>query len=255
MVTCFRRPFVLALLLLATQQAWAHRLEPIVTEFAQPLRPRQTNIEATYEYAREPDGSSNEHTIPELEVERGLTRRIQFQVGLPLVRRKEAGEPATLDGGHLGVGLRLLLAGGRKSSWALSVNPWVELPTGNRRLFGSGTDVGASLHFDKFFARNWRWHTNLGLASTVSGETAGQKLLRYSSALVIPVTRRWYLAPEVVGARRFFDARTELAAQPEVIFSVNHHLELKLGLPVGLTGATPKLGLRSQIAIIWGGND
>jgi len=46
-----------------------------------------------------------------------------------------------------------------------------------------------------------------------------------------------------------------LAAQPGVIYSLNHHLELKFGLPMGLTDATPQLGVRSQIAIIWGGSD
>lgn len=243
------------LLPLLTQQVWAHRLEPIVTEFAQPLQPGQTNVEVTYEYAREPEGTGSEQTIPEVELERGLTRWMQFQVGMPLVRLKDDGKPTTLAGGHLEVGLRLLLAGGRNRSWAVSLNPSVELPTGNRRQFGRGTDVGASFHFDKFFAGNWRWHTNLGLASTVSGEEAGQKLLRSSTAVVIPITRRWYLAPEIIGARRFVNARTEMAAQPAFIFYVNRHLELKFALPVGLTEATPRLGVRSQIAFIWGGAD
>ncbi|HUU12864.1 MAG TPA: hypothetical protein VM182_04030 [Terriglobia bacterium] len=38
-----------------------------------------------------------------------------------------------------------------------------------------------------------------------------------------------------------------------MIYSLNDHLELKFGLPLGLTDATPRLGVRSQIAIIWGG--
>ena len=243
-------PFVILFLLAAP--AHAHRLEPINTEFAQPLEPGQTNVEINYEYEREPDGEGTEHVVPEFELERGLTKRFQFQMGIPLVRVKEGDEPASLSGGHLELGLRALLAGGGKRSWVLSFQPSVELPTGNRRLFGNGTEVDAALHFDKFFGRNLRWYTNVGLASAVSGEEAGEKFLRYSSAGVSPLTHRWHLAPEIIAVRRFADDRTLLAAQPEVIYSVNDHLELKFGLPLGLTDATPALGVRSQIAIIWG---
>ncbi len=249
----FRWPVVFVILFLMAAPAHAHRLEPISTEFAQPLEPGQTNLEISYEYEREPGGEGTEHVVPEFELERALTKRFQFQMGMPLVRVKEGEEPATLSGGHLELGLRALLAGGGKRSWVLSFQPAVELPTGNRRLFGNGTEVDAAFHFDKFFARNLRWHTNLGLASAVSGDEAGKQFLRYSSAVVIPLTRRWHLAPEIIGGRRFADDRTLLAAQPAVVYSLNDHLELKFGLPVGLTDATPRLGVRSQIAIIWGG--
>ncbi len=248
----FLRPVVIVILFFTVAPAHAHRLEPINTEFAQPLRPGQTNLEISYEYEREPGGEGTEHVMPEFELERGLTRRVQFQVGIPLVRVKEGNEPATLSGGHLELGFRALLAGGGNRSWVLSFQPSVELPTGNRRLFGNGTEVDAALHLDKFFGRSLRWYTNVGLASAVSGEEAGEKFLRYSSAVVIPLTRRWHLAPEIIGTRRFADNRTLLAAQPEVIYSLNDHLELKFGLPLGLTDATPRLGVRSQLAIIWG---
>ncbi len=66
-------------------------------------------------------------------------------------------------------------------------------------------------------------------------------------------TYHWLPAFELLGDSNTDTGRTELAAQPEFIYHVNPHLELKLGVPAGLTGTTPRIGARAQVAIIWGG--
>ena len=64
---------------------------------------------------------------------------------------------------------------------------------------------------------------------------------------------RWIPVLEILGRTNTHGGNTELAVQPEVIFYAGAHVELKVGVPVRLTSTTPRIGVRAQMAIIWGG--
>ncbi len=212
-------------------------------------------MEIGYAYDRFERGRHTRHLIPEVEFELGLTRRTQVSFEMPEIREKFAGEPATVGAGHLEIGFRYLVAGGPLKSYSISLNPRVEAPTGNRRIAGDATEVGLFLHYDKELGERVVLHGNYGWSSTIGGSEPPERLFRYHSAAVFLATLRWNPVLEIVGSTDTARWRTELAIQPEIIFWAGPHLELKLGLPVGLTGAAPRIGVRAQIAIIFGRKD
>lgn len=244
--------FALAAVFFPASQARAHRLEPISTEFAVPFARKAGGLEITYEYEREGRGAS-EHAIPEAEIEIGILPRLQVNAGFPILRLKEGqDEPARVVGGRLEVGARYLLLGGATRSYALSVQAGAEAPTGASQLVGDATEVNAALHIDKYLGERLRAHSNLGWATTVGGSERPERVFRYSNALVWMASLRWNPVLEVVGETETRTGETRLAIQPEMIFWTNRHLEFKVGIPVGLTSSTPAIGVRAQIAILWG---
>jgi hypothetical protein len=54
---------------------------------------------------------------------------------------------------------------------------------------------------------------------------------------------------EILGETETRTGETRLALQPEIIFWANRHWEFKVGLPIGLTSATPGIGVRAQVTI------
>ncbi|MFQ5778759.1 MAG: hypothetical protein ACE5IP_12205 [Terriglobia bacterium] len=241
-----------ALIFIFVPGARAHRLEPISTEFALPFAPKAGVLEITYEYEREGEGAS-EHALPEAELELGLFPRLQINVGFPLLRIKEGtGEPTRVVGGRIEAGARYLLFGGAVESYAVSLQGTVEAPTGASEVVGDATEVGAALHVDKYLGERLRAHSNLGWSTSVGGSERPERVFRYSNALVWMATLRWNPVLEVLGETETRTGQTELAIQPEIIFWANRHLELKVGIPVGLTSSTPDIGVRAQIAITWG---
>ncbi len=57
---------------------------------------------------------------------------------------------------------------------------------------------------------------------------------------------------ELLGATDTATGRTELALEPELIYSISPHWELKVGVPFGLTQSSPGIGVRAQIAWVFG---
>lgn len=230
----------------------AHTLEPISTEFALPFAPGAGTLQINYEYEREGNGAS-EHAIPETELELGLLPGLQINLGYPVFRIKEGmNEPARVVGGRLEVGARYLLFGGAVRTYAISLQAGVEAPTGADDVVGDATEVAAALHIDKYVGERVRLHSNLGWATTVGGSEPPERVFRYSNAVVWMASLRWNPVVEVLGETETRSGDTSLAIQPEMIFWANRHLELKVGIPVGLTSSTPGIGVRAQISIIWG---
>lgn len=239
--------------LLCSGDAQAHRLEPISTEFAVPFDPLTGVVEITPEFEREGKGES-EAAIPELELELGLFPRLQMNVGFPLLRVDEGpGESPVVVGGRLEAGARYLLFGSAVKSYAVSLQVEASAPTGASEVAGDFTEVGALIHVDKYLGERLRTHSNLGWETTVnSGEEGPERIFVYRNAVVWMASLHWNPVLEVLGETDTNTGETELAIQPEMIFWVNNHLELKVGVPVGLTSSTPDVGVRAQVAIIWG---
>ncbi len=245
-------PLFLAITSFFTPALWAHRLEPISTEFAVPFLPKAGGMEITYEYEREGEGTS-EHAIPEAELELGVFPRLQINLGYPLLRiKEEREEPARVLGGRLEIGARYLLLGGAVRNYAISLQAGVEVPSGPREIVGDAMEVGGAIHLDRHVGERMRVHSNLGWSTSVGGSEPPERLFRYSNALVWMASLHWNPVLEVLGETETHTGETRLALQPEMIFWANRHLELKVGIPVGLTSATPAIGVRAQIAITWG---
>jgi hypothetical protein len=246
--------FFCAPIFFSAPTAQAHHLEPISTEYALPFAPKAGTWEITYEFEREGRGA-NEQAIPEVELEIGLFPRLQFNLGFPLLRRKEGpGEPAPVVGGRVEAGIRYLLFGGAQRSYAISLQAGVEAPTGSSAIVGDAAEVGAALHVDRSLGRRARLYSNLGWTTAIGGSERPERLFRYSHALVWMPARRWNPVLEILGETETRTGETCLALQPEIIFWANRHWEVKLGIPIGLTSATPGIGVRAQVAILWGGD-
>jgi hypothetical protein len=244
--------FLSNIVVILAPNAQAHRLEPISTEFAVPFAPKAGGIEITYEYERKGNGAS-EHAIPETEFELGLIPRLQINLGYPILRVKEgSGEPTRVVGGRLEAGARYLLFGGATRSYAVSVQAGVEAPTGASEVVSDATEVGAALHVDRYVGERGRLHSNLGWTTSIAGTDQPERLFHYSNAIVWMASLHWNPALEILGETETRTGETRLAVQPELIFWASRHLECKVGIPVGLTSATPAVGVRAQIAIIWG---
>lgn len=232
--------------------ARAHRLEPMETNFARPFEPGVGNLQFTYAWDRRLREGVRTHLIPELEFELGVSHRAQFSVAMPVILEKRQGEPAAAGAGHIEMSFRYLLAGGGGKSWALSINPSVTPPTGDRSLAGDTTEAGAALHFDYNIGRRAFFHGNYGWFATLGGSEPREHTFVYKSALIVPASYRWNPGVEVLGRTDTATGRTELVVQPEVIYYVSPRWELKFGLPVGFTAASPGLGVRAQVVWIFG---
>lgn len=232
---------------------FAHRAEPISTEFAQPFEPKAGDFKLLYEYLHLRNGG-NDQALPELELELGVAPRLQVNVGFPVLRSKEdSAAPSLTGGGKLEVGARYLLLGGASRSYSLSFQGTVAAPTGNRLLAGDATELSAGIFLDRTLTDRVIFHSNTIWGITAGGTKRPERTLEYNNAVVWFATFHWIPVLEVLGTTETTSGRTELAIQPEVIYHANPHLELKLGLPVGLTHAAPNIGVRAEAAIIWGG--
>jgi hypothetical protein len=241
-----------ALLLIGPSSALAHRGEPISTEFALPFAPGTGNWKIQYEYEREGPGAS-EMAIPETELELGIFPRLQVNVGFPLLREDEGpGEESEVFGGKLELGARYLLFGGEGRPFAVSLQGEVEAPTGSSRHVGDATEVGAGIFTDRYLGQKFRLHSNLFWKTTVHGSREVERTFQYDHALVWFAAPRWAPVVELNGRTDTATGETKLSVQPEVIFFAGHHVELKAGLPVGLTSTTPDIGVRFELALIWG---
>jgi hypothetical protein len=110
------------------------------------------------------------------------------------------------------------------------------------------------LHFDREFRGRVFFHGNYGWSTTVGGSGGPERLFFHRTALVVPLTLRWNPVIEFLGATDTATGRSELVAQPELIFYVSPHWELKLAIPVGLNSASPNVGVRTQVMWIFGGH-
>lgn len=242
---------VFVVLLLVAGSAQAHRLEPISTEFARPFAPRTGSLETTYEYDRGRDGERI-HLVPELEFELGFYRRMQFSIELPLILDSSVGASRRFGGGNAEFGFRYLLFGGDRNNFAVSLNPFVAPPISRSELAEDATEAGIGLHVDREFGGRAFFHGNYGWATTIGGDEERERVFFHRSALVFPVTERWNPTVEFLGQTDTATGVTGLFLQPELIYYINRHWELKVGVPVGLSDSSSRVGLRAQVAWIFG---
>lgn len=245
-----------ALLLLGTVVSaplCAHQGEPISTEFAAPFEPGEGNLQLNFEYLRSGRGAG-EYALPEYDFELGLVPRFEVNMGYPLVGSEPgSGERFTVGGGKLDIGGRLLLLGGETESTSVSFQGTVTAAMGDSRLVGDAPELSGGIFIDHAISDRVFTHSNFSWGATVGEKQKPERTFTYHNAIVWFASFHWLPVFELLGDTETSSGRTDLAAQPEIIYHVNPHLELKFGVPVGITATTPRIGARGQVTIIWGG--
>ena len=231
-----------ALAILLAGVAAAHDSEPINTEFAAPFALRAGNLQFGFQYFR--DGV-NYDAVP-LTFEYGIAPRMQFSIEAPLTRLDSVTNTYVRPG-NIELGYRYLLAGANERKFALSVNPVLTVPSGDKRVSERAWEGGLFVHLDTHFWENFWTHTNLGYETPFSGFEAKTRDFVYRFAAMYEA-RHWVQPVlEVIGDHEYLTGRSQTAIVPEVIFAPNHHWELKAGVPLGLTHDTPHVGLQFQV--------
>jgi hypothetical protein len=249
MHSCIRRCCAIAFLL-GCVPAFAHDSEPINTEFAAPFARGSGNIQFGAQYFR--DGESYD-AVP-VEFEWGFAHRMQFSLSAPLTRRDEPGR-TLIRPGNVEIAYRYLLAGGSHRKFAVSLNPEITLPVGDKRVAERAYEVGGAIHVDTHPCRRLWTHANLGYETPITRFAEKEKLFFYRFAAMYHASKLVQPVLEVVGDHEFGEGITRLAVVPEVILSPNHRWELKMGVPLGASRATPAVGLQIQITWKFGKHD
>lgn len=231
--------FVCSCLLALVSAASAHDSEPINTEFASPLARRTANLNFDLQHFR---ASTNE-AFAGIDLEYGLARRMQLSLGMALRRAIEPGR-SVVGAGNLGLAYRYMIAGSNEKPYAVSINPEVELPTGNPGVAEQAYTAGASLHVDAHRGDKFWLHSNLGYETPVSNFATKDKNFNYAVAGMYELTEKWHPVLELFGQHDFNSATTVMLVAPEVIYSIGEHWELKAAVPLGATSSTSSVGVQ-----------
>ncbi len=244
-----RRGFAIAIWFCCAA-AFAHDSEPINTEFAAPFARGAGNLQFGAQYFR---GEESYDAVP-VEFEWGFAPRMQFSLSTPLTRKEEDGM-THIRPGNVELAYRYLLAGGSHRKFAVSLNPEVTLPVGDKRVAERAWELGGAVHLDTHLLPRLWTHTNLGYETPVARFEEKEKLFFYRFATMYQASKFVQPVLEVVGEREFTEGVTRLAVVPEVILSPNHSWEIKAGIPLGATADTPDVGLQVQITWKFGKHD
>ena len=242
------RPFVRLLLCLfvfaacSARPLRAHDSEPINTKFAAPFALKSGNLQFGLQYAH----NLRTYDLASFEFEYGIWRRMQFSFSAPFTRTEGSGKTYVRPG-DVEIAYLYLLAGGNERRFALSINPQITLPLGDKRVAERAFQAGGALHLDLHPSRRLWTHLNLGYETPVARFAEKEKIFFYRFAAMYHAGARWQPVVEVTGAHDFHDGSTRLAVVPEVIFTPKHRWELKAGVPLGATRSTPDAGFQFQL--------
>ncbi|HTK96199.1 MAG TPA: hypothetical protein VL382_11245, partial [Terriglobales bacterium] len=233
---------LLAVVLACIVPARAHDSEPINTEFAAPFTLKAGNIQFGAQWFR--DGGLYE--AGPMAFEYGFAPRQQFSIELPMLRSDEPGKTLVRPG-NLQLGYRYLLAGGMERKFAVSLNPSLGIPSGDKRVAERAWTVGGAVHLDTHLADRFFTHTNIGYETPVADFIEKEKNFFYRFAAMYEATESFQPVLELVGEHDFHSRETRLALVPEGIVRAGEHWEIKGGIPVGLTSSTPDVGVQVQV--------
>ena len=238
-----------AVVLLCAGVIFAHDSEPINTEFAAPFARGAGNVQLKFQHFKEAES----YDLLPFEFEYGFASRQQFAIEFPLTRRVDQ-DQSHIRPGNIGLSYRYLLAGDNARKFSLSINPELELPTGDKRVAERSVDAGLFVHLDTNLAKRFWTHTNVGYETQVARIDEREKNLVYKFAAMYEA-RHWIQSViELIGSHDLAAHTTEMAIVPEVIFVPDHPWEMKFGLPVGLTKSTPDIGIQLQLTWKFGKN-
>ena len=174
---------------------------------------------------------------------------MQFSVNMPLMRRVESAGRTVVGTGNLSLAYRYLIAGGNERTFAVSLNPEGELPTGNHGVADHAYTAGAAVHVDAHRGDSLWLHSNLGYETQVAHFEEKEKNFNFALAGMYELTEKWHPVLELFGRHDFNGSITEASIAPEVIYSLGEHWELKAAVPIGMSSSTPTVG--AQFRLTW----
>jgi hypothetical protein len=222
--------------------AVAHDSEPINTEFAAPFTRHAGNFQTGFQYL----WGTDLHDVVPLTFEYGFATRQQISIEMPVLCGHEPGR-TLFRPGNLELQYRYLLAGGAERRFALSVNPSIGIPSGDKRLAERAWEVGGAVHLDTHLADRVFTHMNIGYETPVAHFEEKEKNFFYKFAAMYEASERVQPVLEFVGEHDFHSGETRAALVPEAIWRAGERWEIKGGLPVGLTRSTPDIGVQLQV--------
>ena len=233
--------------LFASGCLFAQTAEPILTKPAIPFGPGGGSLKLDYAGRI---GGAGSQAIPAAFLEIGVQPGWEVILKFPLLRVAYPGS-VVIGGGQFAAGARHLLAGGADRSYAISVQGIYEAPTGDSQLVGDATQLMAEALAEWHAGRQIVLRSTLTFDRSVAGGPKAS-LIEYAGAVEWLATARIVPAFEVVSSTDTFTSRTQAAALPEAIARIGPHFAWKAGLQLGLTSATPALGVRAQVEWRWG---
>jgi len=224
----------------------AHDSEPINTEFAAPFTVKAGNLQFGAQWLKL-DGGGVYEAVP-IAFEYGFARRQQIAIELPLLRAGLPGK-TLFRPGNIEVQYRYLIAGGMERKFALSVNPSLGIPSGDKRVAERAWAVGGAIHLDTHLSDRFFTHMNIGYETPVANFAEKEKNFFYKFAAMYEASERFQPVLELLGEHDFNidGGKTHLAIEPEGIWKAGARWELKAGIPVGLTASTPDVGVQVQV--------
>lgn len=235
----FRTGLVSLCLLVFAPAARAHDSEPINTEFASPLARRTANLNFDLQHFR----GSRDEAFAGIDFEYGIASRMQLSLTMPLMRASEPGGGSVVGAGNLALAYRYLIAGSNEKPYAVSINPEVELPTGNPGVAEQAYTAGAAIHADAHRGEFWV-HSNLGYETPVANFDTKDKNFTYAVAGMYEIAEKWHPVVELFGFHDFNSGTTIMSVAPEIICAIGEHWELKAAVPLGASASTPSVGVQ-----------
>jgi hypothetical protein len=176
-------------------------------------------------------------TCPRTQFFLGLPRRLGAEINVPFTLSTSAS--TTYGLGNLSGAMKYLLRAPSQSRPAIALSLEAGFPTA-----GSGEDNAFEIQPSVAFLKQLGRATlqgNWGYSFAVREESAGQgSQFQGGASLAFPL-HRWYLLAEVDGAG------SELMVAPGVKYRIPRGGFLALGVPLGVTAASPDFGLIFQI--------
>ena len=242
-MSLYRRVLLSALLAFAlVSTVYAHDSEPMNTEFAAPFAVHAGNIQVGFRWLK--DGGLYE-TVP-IAFEYGFARRQQIAIELPLLRSDEPGK-TLIRPGNIELKYRYLLAGGMERKFAVSVNPSLAIPSGDKRVAERAWTVGGAIRLDTHLADRFFTHMNIGYETPVANFEEKEKNFFYKFAAMYEASERFQPVLELLGEHDFDSGGTHLSIEPEGILRAGERWELKGRYPGGLAASTPDVGVQVQV--------
>ena len=231
------------LAIVSLTSAAAQFAEPIITRTAIPQPLGDTSLQLLFV---SPLGKGR-WALPQTRLDIGLGGGLQTTLQLPLLRITEPNGGSIFGAGQFSAALQYLLAGSASADYAMSIATRVEVASGDSRLAGNETQIVPSVLLE------WRVSPGLVFRSatswdrTVAGTTGRFSLLGYNNALSWMNKSDFVPTIEIAGSTETFHRYTEVAIQPEIIFTRIRDAELKFGVSFEMV-PTANYAIRAELA-------
>lgn len=245
--------FLVALLTLPAG-AYAHRVEPINTEYGSTVSRPFVNA-AIDGFRFSMDGNRSHIISPTVGMEVPIWKRFQFQFAVPFQYSRQE----LVKGGGLGdivLGAKYMLSGEHDSIRPnIGFNFEVALPTGKREIgLGQETEYETGLHINNSMGPVTNFvnlNYSVGLPRDREPGEENAKSIDFKYAVVLQVTRNLYPTLELLTTRHLASGETEIMIVPEIQYLAGEHAILKFGVPAGLNRSAPDWGVQFKLAITW----